>query len=211
VKIVACSDTHTQQDSLVVPDGDVFVFAGDHTGNGEPWETKRFNEWHGTLPHPHKIVIAGNHDRNLEQYPHIKWITNATYLLDSSIVIDGVKFYGSPWTPEFCEWAFMKDLGEPMRMVWKEIPDNTDVLITHGPPHMVFDLCPDGSRAGCDELKERISNLNLKAHIFGHIHMRGYMDGVTNEVTWAPGTGFYNVSVLDHQYRMKYPITKIQI
>ena len=67
-------------------------------------------------------------------------LSNALYLEDSGIEIDGVRFWGSPWTPNFMDWAFMLDRDELLYQKWKAIPEHTDVLITHGPPKGIGDL-----------------------------------------------------------------------
>jgi hypothetical protein len=112
----------------------------------------------------------------------------ATYLEDSSCVVEfpstattesttqpnshSFSFYGSPWSPEFCDWAFNAERGEQSRAIWSKIPDDVDILITHGPPHGILDYVPRSKEhCGCEELlkvvKERVKP---RLHIFGHIH-----------------------------------------
>lgn len=177
MKIVTISDTHTMERSLVVPDGDVLIHAGDITGRGSIHDLEEFLDWFGGMPHKHKIVIAGNHDWCYENFLREEAInkTNqvATYLEDSSITIDGVKFYGSPWQPEFCNWAFNVPRGKQLAEIWAKIENDTNVLITHGPPYKILDLC-SGGHVGCEDLLAAAQKLpNLKYHIFGHIH-EGY-------------------------------------
>jgi Icc-related predicted phosphoesterase len=179
VKLVCISDTHSLHRRIPsVPEGDVLIHAGDCLGAGTLDDVKDLNDWLGTLPHRHKIVIAGNHDWVFQEAPDLARdaLTNATYLEDSGIEIEGVRFWGSPWTPTFMDWAFMLDRGEALHDKWKLIPDNTDVLITHGPPKGFGDEANLGFKCqnvGCDHLLDRIQKLALKAHIFGHIH-EGY-------------------------------------
>jgi predicted phosphohydrolase len=92
------------------------IHAGDFSTHGAIDEQEEFDTFLGTLPDPHKIVIAGNHDWSLEgvEYPEL-WFQHATYLQDSSTVIDGVKFYGAPWQPEFFNWAFNLPRGEALK------------------------------------------------------------------------------------------------
>lgn len=47
---------------------------------------KDFNEWLKTLPHPHKFVVAGNHDVS-EEIPLQEIVTNAK-LLQVSLQVD---------------------------------------------------------------------------------------------------------------------------
>ena len=102
--IVCLSDTHSRHDRIRVPPGDVLVHAGDATMAGRVEEIAAFNHWLGALPHRHKILIAGNHDWLFETDPALaeSLITNAVYLRDSCVTIEGVKFYGSPWQPLSC-------------------------------------------------------------------------------------------------------------
>ncbi len=179
MKLVCISDTHSLHQRIPeIPDGDVLIHAGDCLGQGTMENIQEFNEWLGSLPHEHKIVIAGNHDWAFQETPELAKaaLTNAIYLEDSGVEIDGIRFWGSPWTPTFMDWAFMLDRGDPLYQKWKLIPDNTDVLITHGPPHGIGDQVDLGFKSqnvGCIHLSDRVSQLSLKAHIFGHIH-EGY-------------------------------------
>ena len=175
MKCVVISDTHGMYSDLDIPPGDVFIHAGDILGRGELSELVDFNNWLSTLPHKHKIVIAGNHDwcfeRNEEESRSC--LTNATYLKDESVEVDGVKFYGSPWQPFFFNWAFNLERGMELKAKWDLIPDNIDVLITHGPALGILDQVVDGSHVGCEELFKAIGRIKPKYHIFGHIH-EGY-------------------------------------
>jgi len=174
MKIVAISDTHTMHDSVEVPDGDVLIHAGDFSGRGSIYDLEEFLEWFGKFPHKNKILIAGNHDWCFENSRRDEAIAMtkevATYLEDSSIVIDGIKFYGAPWQPEFNNWAFNVPRGPELAAKWAKIEGDTNVLITHGPPHKILDLCP-GGHVGCEDLSSAVFKLpELKYHIFGHIH-----------------------------------------
>ncbi|WP_152206458.1 metallophosphatase domain-containing protein [Marinobacter changyiensis] len=179
MRLVCISDTHSMHLRIPpLPDGDVLIHAGDCLGAGTLDNVEDLNDWLGTLPHRHKIVIAGNHDWVFQEAPERARaaLTNAIYLEDSRAEIEGVKFWGSPWTPTFMDWAFMLERGQPLQERWAEIPEDTDVLITHGPPHGVGDEVPMESwceNVGCMDLLHRISQLSLRAHIFGHIH-EGY-------------------------------------
>ena len=155
-----------------------------------------FNAWLKDLPHKHKIVIAGNHDRLFEINPSLgrKILTNATYLQDQSIDIDGVSFYGSPWTPTFYNWSFMADRGERIRRHWERIPTFTDVLITHGPPKYILDEVKFEA-VGCMDLNNEVQErIKPKVHIFGHIH-----EGAGKEV--IDQTTYLNASMLDENYQ----------
>lgn len=195
MKIVCLSDTHTRHKKLVVPDGDVLVHTGDFCSQGKVWEWTDFFRWFSGLPHKHKLFIAGNHDLTFEQVQQPPMRLNGVdYLMDSSIEIDGVKFYGAPWTPRFFDWAFNVDRGDPIGEKWKLIPDDTNVLLTHGPPFGILDLVPRGERVGCERLRQRVDELpNLKLHVFGHIH---YSYGMT----LREGRTFVNAANCTEQY-----------
>lgn len=179
MRLVCISDTHSLHRRIPdIPAGDVLIHAGDCLGAGTLDNVEDLNDWLGTLPHRHKVVIAGNHDWAFQETPDlaVEALTNAIYLEDSGVVIDGVRFWGSPWTPTFMDWAFMLDRGQPLHAKWRDIPETTDVLITHGPPKGIGDEVNLGFKcqnAGCVDLLHRIGNLSLKAHVFGHIH-EGY-------------------------------------
>jgi Icc-related predicted phosphoesterase len=208
MRIVCISDTHMRHKKIEhMPEGDVLVHAGDFMTDGySRTEIRRFVRWMDSLDYKHKIFIAGNHDRMFESEPskafgQIPYDCNVTYLQDEAITIDGVKFYGSPWQPEFCGWAFNLPRGEAIRKKWDQIPKDTNVLITHGPPKGILDEAPDYHiqgkmfSCGCEELREVVKTLpDLKCHVFGHIH-DGYGEASING-----GVRFINAAVCNEDY-----------
>jgi predicted phosphohydrolase len=171
MRIVCISDTHAQHRRMTIPDGDLLLCAGDFTRSGDEADVRDFDAWLGTLPHAHKVIIAGNHDFAFERTPDAAtWIRHATYLQDSGCVVGGLRIWGSPWQPRFFDWAFNLDRGAPLKAVWDLIPDDTDVLITHGPPWEVLDVTSRGQRVGCEELAKAITRVKPRLHVFGHIH-----------------------------------------
>jgi Icc-related predicted phosphoesterase len=193
VRIVAVADTHLFHDSrFVVPDGDIFVHAGDMCRRGDLDELEEAAEWIAELPHAHKVIVAGNHDWAFVRDPSAARarLGNVTYLEDSGAVIGGLRFWGSPWQPAFNGWAFNLRRGAPLREVWAKIPAGLDVLVTHGPPEGIGDSSgwEDGTRAGCEELLARVQVVKPRLHLFGHIHQDGGY--------WQHGeTAFANVTV----------------
>lgn len=175
MKLVCLSDTHGLHDKICdIPDGDVLIHAGDCTNSGSDLGFFKFISWYKRLPHLNKILIAGNHDWIFQEDPVLIEKTcrenNIHYLCDSSVVINGVVFYGSPYTPMFCDWAFMLSEQELERR-WSNIPKETNVLITHGPAFGILDRVLRGEYVGSKALKKRCCQLpNLKLHVFGHIH-----------------------------------------
>ncbi len=195
MRIVVVSDTHNMHDRIEIPDGDVLVHGGDCLGHGTLEELDAFDRFLGKLPHPHKILIAGNHDWCFERDPRAarRLVKNAIYLEDDGVELDGTKFYGSPWQPWFFDWAFNLERGEPLRKVWAKIPEDTDVLITHGPPHGILDRTIRGEHVGCEELLKRVDAVKPKLHLFGHIH-EGYGQEHRGD------TLFVNASTCDVRY-----------
>jgi Icc-related predicted phosphoesterase len=196
MKCIAVSDTHGKHADLQIPDGDVLIHAGDILRCGLIEELEIFNEWLGTLPHRHKLIIAGNHDWCFERKPveARKILTNGSYLQDEAVSIDGLVFYGSPWQPAFMNWAFNLPRGKKIARKWDQIPHQTDVLITHGPSYGILDECIDGKKAGCEELVHALKRIKPRYHVFGHIH-EGYGVIERNGVTYV------NASINTHLYQ----------
>lgn len=195
--IVCISDTHETHWDLKIPNGDILIHAGDSTFIGDYSSLYDFNKWLGTLPHKYKVIISGNHDWMFERASEkvASTITNAIYLQNSGVLINGLKIYGSPYTPEFGSWAFMeKRLSKELRDIWNNIPNDLDILITHGPPHGILDKNPYGYNCGCELLLERVREVKPKYHIFGHIH-NDYGRYKTKN------TMFINASICNEQYK----------
>lgn len=207
MKIVCISDTHNCNEQIEVPDGDILIHAGDATVTGSIPEIEAFNDWFANLPHKHKVLIAGNHDWLFETnnlYARKLLSDKIIYLQDSFTVIERLKIYGSPWQPRFFDWAFNLMRGTELAEKWKLIPDDTDILITHGPPNGILDEVPRKffvENTGCEELIKKVEELagkNLKLHVFGHIHC-GY--GTTDKF----GVKFVNASNCDESYEPTQP------
>ena len=209
MKLTCISDTHTRHRDLELPGGEVLIHAGDFMSTGYKMEELiDFLEWFNVQDYKHKIFIAGNHDGIFEESKNLAdVILNAypdiSYLQDSEVIIDGVKFYGSPWTPEFMGWAFAlpkdpRSAEERFAM----IPDDTDVVISHGPAYGILDQVDNlgvlGEHLGCPSLAKRINEINPRLHICGHIHSgNGVLDG------YGEVTTHINAACLgeDYEYR----------
>lgn len=196
VRIVAVSDTHTLHAGLRVPDGDVLIHAGDLTRRGELESVASLDAFLADLPHPHKVVIAGNHDFCFEDdAPRARaLLEHAVYLEDDALRLDGLTLWGSPWQPWFFDWAFNLQRGPEIRAKWELIPPDTDVLVTHGPPFGHGDRTVHGELVGCRDLLEVVGAVRPRLHVFGHIH-EGY--GVTAD----EHTTYLNASICDVRYR----------
>ena len=197
-RIVIISDTHGLQDYMdPIPDGDILIHAGDLTRNGTLAELTSLNLFLALLPHQHKIVIAGNHDFCFEQDKENarKALSGVKYLQDQTTRIMGFKIYGSPWQPRFGDFAFNLDRGEEIRKVWSNIPEDTDILVTHGPPMGILDLpLGENEGAGCKDLLDAVLKIQPKLHAFGHIHY-GYGSLVRGKTT------FVNASTCNEAYQ----------
>jgi Icc-related predicted phosphoesterase len=173
IKVVAISDTHGSHRALGKLSGDILIHAGDFMVSGkDEREIVDFNDWLGGQDFKDIIVIAGNHDILFERFkPAISLLTHAIYLEDSSVTVQGLKIHGSPYTPMFYQWAFMEERGENLARHWRLIPEETDILVTHGPRRGVLDLVLyDNDHVGCGDLLEAVDRIKPKLHISGHIH-----------------------------------------
>jgi Icc-related predicted phosphoesterase len=202
MKITLISDTHNKfkQVTATLPGGDLLLHAGDATSMGYKHELQQFMKWYNNLDYTHKVFIAGNHDWGFQEDPEmtkelLQFYDKITYLQDNTTEIDGVKIYGSPWQPEFYNWAFnLPRMGWELEQKWADIPLDTDILVTHGPAWGHLDTVKGMSvPLGCELLTERIKVVKPKIHVCGHIHTGyGYkFDGDTH---------FFNAAVLDEQY-----------
>jgi Icc-related predicted phosphoesterase len=166
------SDTHLLHRSIDVPGADILIHAGDFTMFGKSLHAiVDFNAWLGELPHRHKIVVPGNHEFLLEADPVKRsLLSNATVLIDEGIEIDGLRIWGSPVTPLY-SGAFGLSAAGDRRQLYAQIPKDTDVLITHGPPYGILDSAPgSGVHSGCQELLDAVMRIHPKLHVFGHVH-----------------------------------------
>ena len=179
--LVCISDTHWEHRRLHVPGGEFLICSGDLC---MPWhkDLADYLLWMGSQTHPYKILVAGNHDKliqnNKTKYLKICQEQGIIYLEDCGVEIEGIKLWGSPWTPKRPRNknnAFTlprKDLMEK----WNLIPADTDVLITHCPPYGIGDCNTNFYKGppyqgGDFGLRKTINRLhNLKVHAFGHQH-----------------------------------------
>ena len=210
MRLVCISDTHSLQGNFPVPEGDLLIHAGDMCNMGSERDVQRFAKWLESLPHRHKVVVAGNHDWFFQKQPELARAylePDVIYLQDSGCEIDGLDLWGSPWQPWFMDWAFnLPRKGAKIREKWNKIPLGTDILITHSPPHGTLDQvrpeqCAPGRGSstgsgplGCEELAIRLQAVRPRLHVFGHIHDNyGYVE--------IDGTIYVNASICDEAYR----------
>lgn len=210
MKLVCIGDTHEQEEGVVLPEGDVLIHAGDITYRGAIPPLVKFARWLKEQPFKHKIVISGNHDFCFQNNNHNVAVNiikeaGAIYLQDSGVEIDGIKFWGSPWQPWFHNFAFNLMRGKLIAAKWDLIPEDTNVLITHGPVLNILDEVPGGERVGCADLSKRINDLKeLRAHICGHIHHSHGIAEIAN-------IQFVNASSCTEAYKPTNPPLVIEI
>lgn len=193
IDILHLSDTHGQHKNLKsLPEADVIVHSGDFTFAGSEEEAYDFMNWFCNLPYRHKIFIAGNHDMCMYGAGHIDGLSrNVHYLYNNSVVIDGIKFYGIPMFMEDC-------MDGNLDVFINNIPDDTDVLITHMPPKGTCDLANYGKgpeHRGNATLAELLKKLHPTCHLFGHEH-DAYGKTIKENVIYS------NACVVDSRYNL---------
>jgi Icc-related predicted phosphoesterase len=188
IRVVCISDTHELHRELDIPPGDILIHAGDFTLFGKrPSQVSDFNDWLGELPHAVKIVVPGNHEFLIEADDQAsRLLSNAVLLINSGVEADGLKIWGSPVTN--LRGAFGLKAEARLR-IFESIPGDTDVLVTHAPPLGILDCETSTLHSGCPLLREIVTEIKPRLHVFGHIH-RSYGH------TKIGPTTFLNVSML---------------
>lgn len=202
MKLCIISDTHNKLSKFTLPKADVLVHCGDWTLGGT------FEEFRGFVKdlkairnnYKHVVVVPGNHDQIAETAPGVVVEmlkkTKVTALIDEKAIIEGFNFFGSPWVPACGNWSFQFENDDHAAAHWQRIPANTDILVTHCPPHGVLDIANSRwavGHTGCPELAKRVVALKPKLHAFGHIH-EGY--GMVSSAE----TDFINAASLKRDY-----------
>lgn len=201
MKIVCISDTHNEHERLGRLSGDVLVVAGDFTKDGSMKDARSFRKWLKKQEFSEKLVIPGNHDQMFHNKVNgEEFFDEANYISDKEKSVNGVKFYGFPWCPKIIPGMnsnyFISD--KEIRRKSRQIPEDTDFLITHSPPKGYLDrtflLHPKIKflRAGSRSLYQRVREIQPSHHVFGHVHN-------SNGTLKHRETHFHNVSI--HKYR----------
>lgn len=213
MKFVAISDTHNKHNQIEdLPDGDVLLHAGDFTGLGRSGEMKSFSRWLHRQPFEHKVIISGNHDKMFEEDPERAYgfFEDDVHILNqSAIEIGGLKIWGEPRTPNFHEdrWVFNVPRKKMFEECWSRVPDDVDILLTHGPPHGCGDKCKDMHsdaliHVGCEKQRDLLSEHECIQYVVcGHVH-EGY-----GHYRYA-GKDILNVSICNLRYQpINQPVT----
>lgn len=207
VRIVAISDIHLTKPEL--PIGDILIVAGDALNRGSIEELIEFKTY--LLQEKHKfkhiVYVPGNHDRVLESNTQFcrQVLKDFIVLINEEVILENLRIYGSPYTPISYNWAFMLD-SVGLKENADKIPENLDVLITHGPPANILDGHPmTGKPLGDYFLREAVFQKKPCIHLFGHIHEHGGSHLNFNDIH------FYNVAVCDEMYMPTNKITTIDL
>lgn len=223
-RLVLISDTHNAHRAVQskLPPGDILVHAGDFTDVGSAHDVQQFAAWAREMGARYEavVVIAGNHDLSLEKatYAHnykrfghgrmadsdaliAELRQSCVYLEHEAATVGGLRFFGSPYQPEFCDWAFNMGRETECRQRWASmIPEHDarpiDVLVTHGPPLGHGDSCVGSGPQGCWDLLDFVESRPPLLHVFGHIH-EGY--GATTNGR----TVFANASSMNYHYDVR--------
>lgn len=213
MKFWCISDSHNKHAFLNIPNGiDGIIHAGDMSNQRNPSmnanEVLNFLEWYKSLVHiKYKILIAGNHDTSIEAglVKRSDIHESITYLEHESCEIEGIKIFGSPYTPSFGQgWSFNIPRHK-LDSYWQEIPLGTDIIITHGPPKGILDLTAEGSlffQCGCKTLLNRLKIIEPKYSIFGHIHTESNCTNAGKLEIQGCKTTFINASVVNLDYEI---------
>lgn len=218
MRLTLISDTHCRLRKITVPSGDLLLHAGDLTFQGNIQEISQELLELGRIAKDFKygcILVPGNHDwlfeRNMPLARQMCEDNGITVLHNSGTEINNLNIWGSASQPEFCGWAFNLDrAGSELREAWAQIPDNTNVLITHSPPMGILDginrynsqKCEwEIENVGCYDLYDRIQQLKqLKLHTFGHIHC-GYGSIEKYGLAKQGLIKFVNASICNEEYK----------
>jgi Icc-related predicted phosphoesterase len=208
MKIWHISDTHTYHDLLKVPRAiDMVIHSGDCSNPRDPYnnepEVREFIDWYKELSPKYKIYVAGNHDSSIEK----KLVTKKDfedngiiYLENDYVTIEGIKIFGSPYTPNFGNWSFMRDRNKLDRFWCSAIHDDTDIVVTHGPPKGILDKSENRDRqlecCGDKSLLNKLLQVQPAYHLFGHIHNAGDIINAGLQKLSICNTVFSNGSVV---------------
>jgi Icc-related predicted phosphoesterase len=213
MKIVALSDTHCKYRRLKIPSCDLLLSVGDYSFHGELDVVRDFHSWLNEQEAGHIISVQGNHEtgvqKNFEQSKAAAVeVCPAVHFIEEGLVeIEGVKIWCSAWSPFFHNWAYNARRGPEIAEHWAKIPEDVDILATHGPAFEILDEVERHPWAviehvGCRDLLNRINVVKPDLHFCGHIHgAHGYKR--------VNGVDHYNVAICDEEYVPNNPITVV--
>jgi Icc-related predicted phosphoesterase len=209
VKIACISDLHGKLPKI--EECDLLLIAGDICGHATTpgshrdmafqanWLDTKFRNWLNSIPAKHVVAVAGNHDFVFQDMPYLVPTTDMrwTYLLRSSVDIDGLKIWGTPDSLPFYDWSFNVS-EENLKLEYQTIPPETDIIVSHGPPYGLGDLVDNSwshEHTGSESFTDHIKKYQPQLVVVGHIH------SAYGEFSLGP-TKIINASVLDEQYQL---------
>lgn len=193
LQLVLVSDTQEQHREVEVPPGDILIHAGDFTMFSRSLRSiLDFDQWLGELPHRSKLICGGNHETFLQAHPASRsLLSSATVLINEAVEIAGLRIWASPVTRSGLAFCIKSD--EDRRRLYADIPGDTDVLVTHGPPYGILDASSGSDyHQGDPVLLDAVMRLRPKLHIFGHVHL----DKHSPRIFETEHTVFVNASLL---------------
>lgn len=215
MKVCCISDTHTMHEKIAIPECDLLIHSGDACGQGTLGEISTFAQWlERQVQAKHIIYVPGNHDRAVQTFPDLvrSMFHRAVVLIDDLVTIDGIRIYGTPYTPAFCNWAFQGvDHGSrsynhttdpELDRIYKKIPQ-CEILVCHGPFQGVLDKTWEGDHVGSVSMRKRLTEMSRlpKLYVCGHIHQsRGIAENVFDHMTVV------NAASVDDDYEVLPPI-----
>jgi len=209
-RCVCFADTHEMHNRIEMPEGDFLFFAGDMSYVGSEAAIRDFGKYIRNLPHRHKVITGGNHDKSLEHQPISakSWLGFGTqmqlnscyYLEHETIEIEGLKIFSSPFSPEFFpqHWSFQLRRGNHAKKMWSKVKLGTHIVISHGPAFGILDYAL-GSRdhVGCEDLYNRLLEVQPVLHVTGHLHE----SRAVTQRSEFPNTLFVNASICTVDYK----------
>jgi Icc-related predicted phosphoesterase len=212
MKLTFLSDTHGHESDVKIEPCDILIHTGDIDAR-DLVDVKHFHKWFSNQDAKHRVFVPGNHDFFFESHLQLcrDTMTNTHVLVNQAVEIEGFKFWGSPITPEFFNWAFMAGRGEEIKQYWDMIPDDTDIILTHGPVYGILDYVDRSAEyVGCKDLSIAVARIQPIIHACGHIHC-SY--GIDSQI-WEPINGkkhkttFINSALMSERYKLtNKPIT----
>ncbi|MEZ5329862.1 MAG: metallophosphatase domain-containing protein [Verrucomicrobiales bacterium] len=181
------ADTHRKHRELTIPECDILIHCGDFC-SFEQEDKKTLDDvdvWFAEAPAKRVVCVGGNHDFLLQRREFR--FSQATFLEDSLVEIDGLSIYGSPWCPDLSGFAYYATEDQLIER-WRKIPSGIDILITHTPPYGVLDVPTSGNvHLGCPHLHDELRRIQPRLHVFGHVHASHGVqtEGVTRFVNAA--------------------------
>lgn len=218
MKVAMISDVHGKWHDLKVPECDLLISAGDYSFVGEQSLVRGFHRWLSEQPAKHVISVQGNHEVWVQSHWNLaKQIAEENcprvhFIDEGPLEIMGKKIWCSAITPWFHDWAWNRQRGGEIKKHWDKIPDDTEILVTHGPPYGILDQIEGHSEhLGCLDLYARICELrDLQLHVFGHIHSASGEDTGISDST-GKEIRFVNAATVDESYRPAYPVRFVDL